>query len=57
MYNELVASTEETQVNKDENGKLIIKGGAKIKITKEQYLKLREATFITRKKITENQEN
>ena len=57
VYNELVASSEETQVSKDDQGKLIIKGGQKIKITKEQFNKLREATLNTRKKITENLEN
>ncbi len=57
VYNELVATSEPTQVSKDEEGKLIIKGGSKIKITKEQYNKLREATLITRKKITENLDN
>lgn len=57
IYNELVAETEETNVSKDEQGMLIIKGGERIKITKEQYNKLREATLLTRKRITENLEN
>ncbi len=57
IYNELVAISEETIVSKDDKGKLLIQGGEKIKITKEQYNKLREATFLTRKKIIENLEN
>jgi len=57
VYNELAVITMETHVARDTDGKLIIKGGEQIKITKEQYNKLREITFNTRKKITENLEN
>lgn len=57
VYNELVATPEATKVTKNDKGMLIIKGGEKIGITKEQYNKLREATIRTRKKITENLEN
>ncbi len=57
VFNELKTETEETTVDKTEDGKLIIKGGEKITITEAQYYKLRDVTFKTRKLITENQEN
>lgn len=57
VFNELSTQTHETKVNKTEDGKLIIKGGERISITKAQYNKLRDITFKTRKQITENQEN
>ena len=56
-FSELTGETKETTVDKTEDGKLIIKGGEKISITKDQYYKLRDITFKTRKLITENQEN
>jgi hypothetical protein len=57
IYNELHTSTEETTVTKADDGKLLISGGSKISITKDQYEKLRQITLATRKKITENLEN
>jgi len=54
VYNELLVKQEETTVTKDVNGKLIIGGGEKIKITPDQFNKLREAIFDVRKSITEN---
>ena len=57
VYNELLSTDEETRVEKDAEGKLIISGGNKINITAEQYNKLRNVTFATRKKITQNLEN
>jgi hypothetical protein len=56
-YNELITINEETSISKDKDGKLIISGGQKIIITEEQYNKLRDITFATRKAITENKEN
>lgn len=57
VFNELNIVTEETSTDKTDGGKLIIKGGEKISITKDQYNKLRDITFDTRKLITENLEN
>jgi hypothetical protein len=57
VYNELTVVTEETHVNKDDQGRLVIKGGEKIRINQQQYDKLRELIVVTRKKITENLEN
>ena len=57
IYNELLASEEETEVSRSEDGKLIISGGSRISITEEQFNKLRETTYLTRKSITENMEN
>jgi len=57
VYNELVASEEETEVSRSEDGKLIISGGSKISITEEQFNKLRETTYLTRESITDNMEN
>jgi hypothetical protein len=56
-YNELNSTQEETKVSRDKDGKLIISGGQKIIISQEQYNKLRDITYATRKNITENQEN
>jgi hypothetical protein len=57
VYNEMVSSVEETKVDKDQNGKLVISGGEKIHISEAQYMKLRNATFDVREKIVENLEN
>jgi hypothetical protein len=57
VYNELQVSSEETSVTQDEDGKLIIGGGDKIKISEEQFNKLKDATKQTRTTITENLEN
>jgi hypothetical protein len=57
VYNELVASNTDTKVAKDKDGKLIITGGEKIIISKQQFTKLKEATFTIRKQITQNLEN
>ncbi len=57
VFNEFLTVTQETIVEKTEDGKLIIKGGEKIIITEEQFNKLKEITFKTRKSITENLEN
>lgn len=56
-YNELIVSSGETSVSKSDDGKLIISGGNKISITEDQFNKLREATYNSRRKITENLEN
>jgi hypothetical protein len=56
-YNELNSTQEDTKVSRGKDGKLIISGGQKITISEEQYNKLRDITFATRKIITENQEN
>jgi hypothetical protein len=56
-YNELNATQEDTKVSRGKDGKLIISGGQKITISEEQYNKLRDVTFATRKNITENKEN
>lgn len=57
VYNKLLVSTEETNVSRAEDGKLIIAGGSKISISKAQYIELKGATFSARKSITENLEN
>lgn len=57
VYDEMIAVTEETEISKSEDGKLIIGGGDKLVITEEQFVKLRGATNDVRKKIIENLEN
>jgi hypothetical protein len=57
VFNELTVHSEETDVQKTEDGKLIIKGGEKITISEEQFYRLRDITFKTRKIVTENLEN
>ncbi len=56
LYSELPSKSSETNVLKDENGTLIISGGEKLNITRQQFDKLKELTVATRKKITENKE-
>jgi hypothetical protein len=54
VYNKIVSVPGETNITKDENGKIIISGGNKITITKELYEELNEATIQVRKDITQN---
>jgi hypothetical protein len=54
IYNKLVTSTEETEVRRDENGKLIIGGGEKIAINEAQFKELKETTTQVRQIIIEN---
>ncbi len=53
-YNEIIETPGQTKVTKAEDGRLIISGGNTITITKEQYEKLKKATFEVRKNITQN---
>lgn len=57
LYSELVSIPSETTVKKDANGKLIISGGEKYALSKEQFEKLRNITADIRKLITENKAN
>jgi hypothetical protein len=54
IYEGLLVEKSETTITKDENGKLVIKGGSKLSISKEQYIKLREVCFKIRNSITQN---
>jgi hypothetical protein len=53
VYNELITEKVETKVSRDNSGKLIIAGGDKLKMSEEQYNRLKAATLNTRKKITQ----
>ena len=57
VYNELIVSSDETKVNRSEDGKLIISGGDKINMSEERFMELKEATIEARRMITENLEN
>ncbi len=57
VFNEFITTSDKTTVEKTEDGNLIIKGGEKISITEDQFYKLRDITFETRKAIIENLEN
>ena len=54
-FNEIVVRKSETEVKKDSNGTLLISGGNKYEITKEQYSELRQVVFNLRQKITQYQ--
>lgn len=54
VYAELNEEVVETQVTKDEEGRLVVSGGSRLMITEEQYNMLKEATNKARKKITQN---
>jgi len=57
IYNQVIATEEETSVEKTDDGRLIISGGTKLSMTEEQFNALRDATLKTRRIITENVEN
>jgi hypothetical protein len=57
VYDQLIVTSEETNVTKSEDGSLIISGGNKIIMTEVQYNKLQETILTARTSITENLEN
>ncbi|MBN1117616.1 MAG: hypothetical protein JXA77_10445 [Bacteroidales bacterium] len=54
VYNELIFKDEKTEVTRGEDGNLIVKGGKRLVISEEQYLKLKAATLQARNSITQN---
>ena len=54
VYNNLSQVKTETSITRDSKGKLVVSGGSKLIMSENEFSKLKEAIYITRKRITQN---